>query len=91
MPAEVGEHEGAGLAVDPARLDDAVVEEAIPETTVIDADGEAFAFSAWRRGEGKQKGPPCVGCARNAQCEGPWREYPARFGWSELVPYAAGE
>lgn len=72
-------------------LEDAVVEEAIPETTVIDADGEAFAFSAWRRGEGKQKGPPCVGCARNAQCEGPWREYPARFGWSELMPYAAGE
>lgn len=62
-------------------LEDAVVESRIPETTVVDLDGAPFGFSAWRRTEGKAKGPPCEGCAWSARCEGPWREYPEHQGW----------
>ena len=36
-------------------FEDAVVEPAIPETTVVDADGETFAFSDWRRENGKAR------------------------------------
>jgi len=67
-------------------LEDATVEHRIPETTVVDLDGEPFEFSAWRRGEGKAKGPPCEGCGRAAECEGPWREFPERFGWGDYRP-----
>lgn len=65
----------------------AAVEAAIPETTVVDLDGEAFQFSDWRRHDGKAKGPPCARCAQAARCEGPWREYPERFGWGDFVPF----
>ncbi len=67
-------------------VEDAVVEQSIPETTVVDADGEPMAFSEWRRTEGKAKGPPCESCAATDRCEGPWREYPAHFGWDEYQP-----
>lgn len=66
--------------------EDAIVEGDIPETTVVDLDGAPFAFSDWRRGEGKAKGPPCEHCASANRCEGPWREYPERYGWDEYVP-----
>lgn len=62
-------------------LEDAVVEERIPDTRVVDVDGQAFDFSTWRRTEGKAKGPVCAGCRFDERCEGPWREYPERFGW----------
>ena len=65
----------------------AVIEAAIPDTTVVDLDGAPLAYSAWRRAEGKAKGPPCEACTRAATCEGPWREYPARFGWDEYRPF----
>ena len=39
--------------------------------------------------EGKAHGEPCARCAERPRCEGPWREYPARFGWDEFVPIAA--
>lgn len=68
-------------------LEHAIVESAIPETTVIDANGQQFAYSDWRRGEGKIKGPPCETCACAQTCEGPWREYPEQFGWDHYVPY----
>ncbi len=63
-------------------LEDAVIERHIPATRVVDIDGEAFDFSTWRRAEGKAKGRICVGCEHDASCEGPWREYPERFGWA---------
>jgi len=62
-------------------LEDAVVEHRIPDTQVVDVDGEAFDFSTWRRDEGKAKGPVCGDCVHGERCEGPWREYPQRFGW----------
>jgi len=68
-------------------LEDAVVEDSIPETTVVDLDGEPMAFSEWRRGEGKAKGPPCTRCSRADRCEGPWREYPDAHGWRGYDPF----
>jgi MoaA/NifB/PqqE/SkfB family radical SAM enzyme len=68
-------------------LEDAVVEARIPDTTVVDLDGELFDFSAWRRESGKAKGPPCRTCARADLCEGPWREYAERDGWDGYVPF----
>lgn len=65
------------------------VEDAIPETTVVDLDGGLFRFSDWRRRDGKVKGPPCTGCGLAARCEGPWREYPERFGWDDFVPFSS--
>ena len=67
-------------------LEDTVVEGRIPETTVVDLDGTPFGFSAWRRTEGKAKGPPCERCALRDRCEGPWREYPDRDGWDAYRP-----
>lgn len=67
-------------------LEDAIAESRIPETTVVDADGSPFAFSVWRRSEGKAKGPECKRCRERMRCEGPWREYPARDGWSAYEP-----
>lgn len=67
-------------------MEELAVEGDIPATTVLDLDGRVGDHSAWRRREGKRHGPPCGACARRGACEGPWREYPERFGWSEFVP-----
>ncbi len=67
-------------------MEDLAVEEIIPQMTVLDLDGAVRDFSAWRSAEGKLHGPPCEACAARPRCEGPWREYPAHFGWSEFVP-----
>lgn len=69
--------------------EDAIVEGEIPETTVVDADGELFDFTEWRRDQGKSHGPQCGRCTKRSVCEGPWREYPARFGWAEYEPFIA--
>jgi len=70
-------------------MEDLAVEDAIPMTTVVDLDGEVLEYSDWRVQEGKAHGPPCVTCAARTECEGPWREYPAAFGWDEFVPIEA--
>lgn len=62
------------------------VEARIPDTTVVELDGEVAAYSEWRTAEGKLHGPPCEGCAARGRCEGPWREYPEAFGWDEFQP-----
>lgn len=67
-------------------MQDLAVEEAIPETTVLDLDA-SLDYSAWRRGEGKAHGPPCETCTERQRCEGPWREYPERFGWQDFRPF----
>ncbi|NUQ76796.1 MAG: radical SAM protein [Polyangiaceae bacterium] len=66
------------------------VEGSIPPTTVVDLDGHVADYSNWRQYEGKAHGPPCSSCARRPRCEGPWREYPAKFGWDEFVPFDTG-
>ncbi len=70
-------------------MEELAVEEHIPKTTVIDLDGKPFDYSRWRPAEGKAHGPPCEVCAERMRCEGPWREYPDRYGWDEFVPVAS--
>ena len=42
----------------------------------------------WQRARAgsKAKGPACRRCRYGGACEGVWREYPARYGFSELKP-----
>ncbi|MDI7268930.1 MAG: radical SAM protein [Myxococcota bacterium] len=56
----------------------------IPESAIFDAEGTIDDYRAFRVGEGKAKGPPCRRCVLDRVCEGPWREYPERFGWGEF-------
>ena len=67
------------------------IEAHIPPTTVLDLESAPLDYERWRRGEGKSHGPPCETCGARAACEGPWREYPAAFGWDELQPFEIGD
>lgn len=66
-----------------------VVESHIPRTAIYDAEGTIPDYTRYRRDEGKLKGPDCPGCLHFDSCEGPWREYPERFGWEEFRPARA--
>jgi MoaA/NifB/PqqE/SkfB family radical SAM enzyme len=57
----------------------------IPDAAVFDAEGTIDDYRAFRLGEGKAKGAPCKTCLLDPVCEGPWREYPERYGWSEFA------
>jgi MoaA/NifB/PqqE/SkfB family radical SAM enzyme len=61
-----------------------VAESIIPRTLIFDAGHVIDDFTSYREHEGKAKGPACPSCSASAQCEGPWREYPALFGWDEF-------
>ncbi len=63
-----------------------VVERYIPRTAVFDAETTIQDYTRYRLDEGKLKGPDCPSCAFFAECEGPWREYPERYGWEEFRP-----
>lgn len=67
-------------------MEDLAVEGEIPATTVVEMKGDIYDYSAWRVVEGKAHGPQCDTCSMRPTCEGPWREYPAKFGWDEFVP-----
>ena len=58
----------------------------IPETEVREADRVLENFSEVRRNVAKLKGPDCPRCRYYPICEGPWKEYPEKFGWEEFVP-----
>lgn len=63
----------------------------IPTTTVLDVDGRVANYSEWRTQEGKSHGDVCKQCSARHVCEGPWREYPDRFGWGEFTPLNTDE
>jgi hypothetical protein len=66
-----------------------VAEQIIPRTVVFDADVTLDDYTAYRRTEGKAKGPMCSRCVYVERCEGPWVEYPALYGWDEIRPVEA--
>jgi MoaA/NifB/PqqE/SkfB family radical SAM enzyme len=66
-----------------------VVEQLIPRTAIYDAESTIADYTRYRLDEGKLKGPECPSCVHFAECEGPWREYPERHGWSEFRPVLA--
>ena len=63
-----------------------VSEAYMPETTIIDSKLTIESYADWRHAEGKAHGPPCESCTWRLHCEGPWREYPAKFGWQAFRP-----
>lgn len=63
-----------------------LAENIMPEIKIFDFDSTIEDFEKFRRQEGKAKGPQCKKCRYFTQCEGPWKEYPAKFGWSEFKP-----
>jgi hypothetical protein len=65
-----------------------VAERIIPDTMIFDAETVIKDYTHTRRTEGKVKGPSCPKCRHFSYCEGPWREYPELFGWSEFKPVA---
>lgn len=66
-----------------------VAEEIMPATAILDGGRSIASYAEYRWTEGKARGPACATCAFSGRCEGPWREYPERFGWEEFVPVAA--
>jgi MoaA/NifB/PqqE/SkfB family radical SAM enzyme len=70
--------------------EECVVEKHIPRTAVYDAECTIEDYTRYRLDEGKLKGPGCAECMYDQECEGPWREYPERFGWEEFRPVRRG-
>lgn len=67
--------------------EDFVAEKIIPDSKIYDYNKVISDFTSSRRNEGKSKGPQCRSCGKNEICEGPWKEYPAKFGWEEFRPF----
>lgn len=63
-----------------------ISEQYIPFSSVIDDKMELKDYGVYRKTKGKSKGPQCQRCKYNKICEGPWKEYPEIFGWSEFKP-----
>lgn len=63
-----------------------IAEKVIPQTKIYDAQSIIEDYTKTRQKEGKLKGPLCPACGYNRICEGPWREYPEKFGWTEFQP-----
>ncbi len=66
--------------------EDYIAEKIIPVTTIYDADFVVENYTEFRLKEGKSKGPECRKCRYFRVCEGPWREYPERYGFGEFIP-----
>jgi len=65
--------------------EDCVSDKSIPDTKVFDIH-LTNSFENWRKNVGKSKGKACRSCKFFECCEGPWREYPEIYGWSEFKP-----
>jgi len=66
--------------------EDYIAEKIIPITKIYDFNSVVENFSIVRQKEGKLKSINCKKCKYYQLCEGPWREYPEHFGWSEFIP-----
>lgn len=66
--------------------EDYVAEKIIPDSKIYDYKKIIEDFTSARKNEGKAKGPQCKLCRYDDVCEGPWREYPKKFGWEEFKP-----
>ncbi len=63
-----------------------IAEKIIPITTIYDANFIIENYTEFRLKEGKLKGKDCKRCKYFKVCEGPWREYPERYGFDEFKP-----
>jgi len=64
---------------------DYIAETIIPKTKIYDIN-ILNDYTFYRINEGKAKDDNCKNCCYFKICEGPWKEYPQKFGWSEFVP-----
>jgi len=62
------------------------VERFIPAGEIKDIDYFIPDFDYVRKKYGKSKGAKCRECKYDLICEGPWKEYPQKRGWSEFSP-----
>jgi len=58
----------------------------IPPAEVKDATMTIKKFEDWRKIEGKRKFKQCRDCKYRVVCEGPWKEYPEKYGDGEFKP-----
>jgi radical SAM protein with 4Fe4S-binding SPASM domain len=58
----------------------------IPETQIRGLNYFTDNWDDVRRLEGKNKFLQCVSCKYVFRCEGPWKEYPERYGSKEFIP-----
>ncbi len=63
-----------------------ISENSMPEMKIFDLDNIVDNFKEARIVEGKMKNTKCKKCTLFSVCEGPWKEYPERFGWDEFKP-----
>lgn len=63
-----------------------IAENIIPESKILDADFIVNSYTDYRQNKGKIKHQKCKKCFYFKVCEGPWKEYPEIFGWSEFKP-----
>ncbi len=69
-----------------AGYEEYIAERNIPHTKIYDANLIINNFTKIRQKEGKAKGPLCKTCRYYNVCEGPWKEYPQKYGWREFCP-----
>jgi hypothetical protein len=58
----------------------------MPPAEIINAESVTRDFERIRKSEGKVKFPQCIRCRFDLVCEGPWKEYPERYGSEEFKP-----
>lgn len=66
--------------------EDCIAERVIPDAKVFERRLVVESFTDYRQNFGKAKGKKCKECIYDNICEGPWREYPKLYGWSEFKP-----
>lgn len=68
------------------KYEDYIAERIIPSTKIYESSNEVIDFDKIRPTLAKAKCKDCEKCRFFYICEGTWREYPERFGWSEFKP-----
>lgn len=63
-----------------------IAEKNIPDGAVYGATWSVKNYAKYRKTKDKAKGPNCPKCKYYKICEGPWKDYPQIFGWSEFKP-----
>ncbi|MDI6777694.1 MAG: radical SAM protein [Patescibacteria group bacterium] len=69
-----------------SNYEECIAEKIIPGASVFDIEFTISDYDNYRKTIGKAKGPECRRCKKFDICEGPWKEYPEMFGWSEFRP-----
>jgi len=89
---EIGNHFGVKIMVEAITpcflggMESHISEKIIPRTKIFELNSVIKDYKKLRIEEAKSKGPNCKKCKLNNYCEGPWKEYPAKFGWDEFHP-----